>query len=408
MNFSLRRCLVTLTLTTTLGCGRREPVAPPAAPPAAPAAKPTPPLSPEDAAEQARLKKVATVLRCFHQDVRDKATGPEFAGYMRTLSEDIFVVDWLFAQPTRMDLPEDALCTELGEQFRTLFSAAQAKRKPVKPAAGQPAAPVVADAGPEFTRASNSPTLKHLLDHAEITQAALLEASGGKPRRVFEVIVFAGRAVALQRWGDLRYHAHSEEHQPAQQGAVASAGEQQFVSEIASSLATFVEEVRTGYLSNASLRLGAILHGAQDLALHQGVTRAQQAALELQADDGTRESARHQAHQTAIREAKRLTRDVLNIARKAMGENNWTKLVSWDPPGVYDPAMATKQFYRNEGQVDNLNALNLIRYWTAGRTPAAVAAAKQPQSLPRWDVARVFARLPGEMVSRGGAAFRNR
>jgi hypothetical protein len=315
------------------------------------------------------------------------------------------VVDWLFAQPTRMDLPEDALCTELGEQFRTLFSAAQAKRKPVKPAAGQPDAPVVAEAGPEFTRASNSPTLKHLLDHAEVTRAALMESSGGKPRPVFDVIVFAGRAVALQRWGDLRYHAHSEEHQAAHQGAVASAGEEQFVSEIASSLATFVEEVRTGYLSNASLRLGAILHGVQDLALHQGITRAQQAALELQAEDGPRETARHQA---ALREAKRLTRELLQIARKALGDSNWTRLVTWEPPGVYDPAMATKQFYKDEGLVDNLNALNLVRYWTAGRTPAAVAAVKQPQTLPRWDVARVFARLPGEMVSRGGAAFRVR
>jgi hypothetical protein len=391
--------VVALVLTLAIASCRSEEQAPPRlrldAPPAAPE-PPAPPLDPEAQAEQDLVDKAGAVLRCFHEDMKERARSPELSEFQRNLFTDLFVVDRTFQDPARLAGSAAAICASVSEEYRRLFKATAAQRKRAR--SNVPGAfPATIDADPEFIRAADAPSTRHILDHAEITRAAMNELVGARGRATSEVLAYAARATATDRWEDLRYFAFSAEDAPAGQPRLSASAlaEGAFVAELRSSVAYVVRKANIGYFSNALLQLGAVCHAVQDLAIHGGITRRQDAALALR---GHRDPA-------ATREAKRLTKEVLLVIRRALGEQVWTKLVTWQPPNSYDPSTAQGIFLAKEqGAGAPLAPATLARYWARGRATSAHAEPGAAARVARWEVAGLLGALTQELASQTRAA----
>jgi hypothetical protein len=353
----------------------------------APAAPP--PLDPAAQAEQALVDEAGAVLKCFHEDMKERAGSPDVAEFQRSLFTDLFVMDRVFQDAALADRGEREICATISDEYRRLYKVTAAARRKRPPVHGPRALPATVDADPEFIRAAGAPSALHVLDHAEITRAALKEVVGARGLAMSEVVVYAARATATDRWEDLRYFALSGEDAPPGQPRVSASafGRDAFVAELRSAVAYVVRKANIGYFSNASLQLGAVCHAVQDLALHRGITRRQAAALALR---GRRDPA-------AIREARRLTKEVLLVIRRALGEQVWTKLVTWQPPNSYDPSTAQGIFLaREQGLTTPLAPAVLARYWAQGRAPRAAAEA---DGAARWEVAGLLGALTQELAN---------
>jgi hypothetical protein len=349
------------------------------------------PLDPDVEAEIAAGRKVVRVFRCLDRDMRARAQTPEFAAYRRNIFTELFVFDAVFA-PGKLEVSEGELCAAAGEQYRRLFRATVAKR-PARPAAGAAVPEQAVDAEPGFIRAAGLPTALHMLEHAELTRAALREVAGGQARAMFEPVVAGALEADFQSWGDVQLHAVTDEHAPSERQAAIASSQDIFAARLSDSLAAAVRHARNGYFANAALKLGTACHSVQDLALHRGASRRQLAGLRFHT--GKDPSG---FPVTTHGEAMRLTGEILRLARAAIGPAQWKAFVSWTPPLGFDAAHAWKVLGTTTGRHTNLVSLGLApltRYWASQlvyqRSPdAREELADGPAGLCRWNVAAIL------------------
>jgi hypothetical protein len=364
------------------------------------------PVDPE-AEEAARLvTRMAGVLRCFHREMKARAAKEAaLSAYQGNLYTEIFVWGAVVRDPKWMTESEEPLCRRVLDQYGRLYQAAASKR-PRRPAAGaaeaQGLVPQAVDSYPEFLRASGNPVGLHLLEHAEITRAALIEAAGGRDRPVFDVVVHGGEQTEVQRWSDARYHAFTEEHQPAARAGEIATSEEVFAGRVVAMSSDFVSHGQPGNFSMASLALGAACHGIQDLALHRGLTRRQLAGLQFV--PGKQPSAAEEA--SARKEARRLTRELLAAVRAVGGEELWARFLAWSPPSSFDPSHASKSLFRDEVPVPWLSYVSLTQHWASHlvytRNPERRRELDEgPTGLIHWDVPRLIERVRTGLAGSG-------
>jgi hypothetical protein len=144
----------------------------------------------------------------------------------------------------------------------------------------------------------------------------------------------------------------------------------------------------------------------QDAVLHRGMTRRQLAGLRFFADRDPYRSAMG----PVAGEAKRWTRQVLAVARAAIGEELWERFMTWAPTPGFDPSKAAGAVFSDDAFNVHLKYVHLTRHWltqlTYHRTPSARQELRAgPQGLVHWDLAELFERIR-RSVENGGVALR--
>jgi len=350
------------------------------------------------------INKVVALFGCFERGMRDSRSEPRFASYRRTSFTDVFVFDHLFADRNRIEDPEAALCEAALGQYRKLFLATSAKTARTTPARrAQGPQPRSIDAEPEFIRAAGGRTALHLLEHAEITRAALVELSGGRVRPVFDTVTFGAEQSDLYRWTDLRYHGQTEEFEPHLRESETATAKEAFVGFVAGVLNDFNEQLREGSFDRAAVSLGIACHAAQDVVFHHGMTRRQLAGLRFWANDdlyGSKGAA-------AQKEAARWTTEILGIARAAIGDKAlWNRFMAWAPPPGFDLDAVARTIFRDAPLGQRLSYGALTTHWLSQlpyrRSPEArQELGEGPLGLIRWDVPSLFERIR-RTVENGG------
>jgi hypothetical protein len=397
-----------MVLAAAAACGKGGRSGPPAPPPA-PVAAPPPdagPVDPNAAEAAATAKKVVAVFRCLDDDLRARAQKTlDFVAYRRNVFTELYVFDFLFGAPDRLKAPEAELCAQAGREYRKHFLPVAAVRARGNRAGTPAAMPPAVDAEPEFVRAAGGPSALHLLDHAEITRAALRELTGGRLRPAFEAVVGAAVQTAILRFNETLINANTEDHEPAARATVVAQNEQAFVDRLAKSLVNFAGHVRNGYFANASLELAVACHAGQDLVFHRGLTRQQQAGLRFAAHRDPSGSTPAAARS----EAKRVTRELLLLARATLEPAQWQSFVDWTPPLGYDPANARRMYFHDDGALAPLGLISMLHRWSLQlgyrNSPTAQADLAEGAGLARWDVKRVLERVR-QVLPPSGIALR--
>jgi hypothetical protein len=363
------------------------------------------PVDPE-VEETARLvTRMAGVLRCFQREMRARAgQDPALSSYRGNLYTEVFVWGAVVRDPSWVNEREEPLCRRVLDEYRRLYLDAAGKRPRRSAAAAEAKGllPQAIDSYPEFLRASGNPVSLHLLEHAEITRAALIEAAGGRDRPAFDVVVHGAEQTEVQRWSDARYHAHTEEHQPSARDLEIATGQEVFAGRVVAMLSDFVSHGQTGNFAMASLALGVACHAIQDLALHRGLTRRQLAGLQFRAG---REASWLDAP-SARREAQRLTRELLAAVRATGGEELWSRFLAWSPPSNFDAGHASKSLFRDEVPVPWLSYVSLTQHWASQLVYSGSPGKRReldegPAGLIRWDVPRLLERVRTGLAGSG-------
>jgi hypothetical protein len=388
------------------GCRRPGPEAPAdaarvASPPDAAA-----PLDPLAAEQVAVFDKVAKIFSCFEGRLRESRKEPAFAAFRRTSFTDIFFFDHLFGERDAIERPPGELCEAALKDYRALFLATAARRERIPRAVaakGPLSRPI--DAEPDFLRAAKGRTGLHLLAHAELTRAVLLEAVGGRVRPVFDTVVLGAQQADIYRWPDLRFHGQTEAHDLAHREAETATGQAAFVGAVAGLIDHFNEEIRDGRCDHAALYLGVACHAAQDVAFHRGMTRRQLAGLrffekeDLYASPGAEVRA----------EARRWTKEIVGMARAAVGGKAWERFLAWAPPAGFDLESATRAIFSDDPLEQRLVWGVLTRLWLSQlvyrRSPETrKELGAGPEGIVRWEIAPLFARIRTSIVN-GGIAL---
>jgi hypothetical protein len=391
----MRRLPIVLLLLTA-ACGKKAAV-PVEKSPADAAA----PLDPALAEEKAIVNRVIAIFTCFERGMRQHRDEPRFVSYRRNSFTDMFFFDRLFGERGRIEQPESALCEATLKDYERLFLATAPA---VRPAKGRLGVPV--DATPEFIRAAGGRTALHVLEHAELTRAVLTETSGGRARPVFELVGYGAQQSDIFRWTDLRHHAQTEPFEPAAREGEIATGQEAFVGFMAGAINDFNEQLRDGNFDRAAIFLGIACHAAQDAAFHRGITRRQLAGLRFFADHDFygAEIASRRA------EAKRWTKEILAIAKAAIGDaKRWERFLAWSPAEGFDLERAASAIFTDDPFGARLTYGALTSHWLAQlayrRSPGArQELAEGPQGLIRWDVAGLFTRIR-RTLENGGIAL---
>jgi hypothetical protein len=347
-------------------------------------------------------------MSCFDRELQARRQKePALASYRRNAFTDTFVFQGLVKDPERLAQPEGELCRALAADYRRLWSLVAAKQR--RPAGrGKDAAPArPLDGEPEFVRASGARPALHLLEHATLTEAALRDSTAGRVRPAFASISIAAMQPDLYRWEDVRFHAQTEPHAPADRASESANGQEAFVGLLAASIGDFKENLLDGRMAVAVGHLGVACHMAQDLVLHHGITRRQLAGLQFFAGRPPSLEA-SELHA----EAKRWTREVIKMAREALGNPAaWERLLGWSPPAGADVVYTSNAIFRDKTSPTNLDIRALARHYVSHlafrRNPQLAQELDEgPDGLIRWDVADTFARVQ-RTLENGGIALRS-
>jgi hypothetical protein len=405
-----------MSLAAASACRRSPPPGAPARAPAGDGPDVALALDPAAAEDAALVKKVAAAFLCFERQMRKSHEDPRFARYSRTSFTDVFFFDRVAADRGIVARSEVALCEGTVQDYRALFLSTLATQATAAGPARAPrhlgddlGASLPVDGEPAFIRAAGNRTALHILWHAEITRAALLETTAGRPRPVFATVSYGALQPDLHRWPDLRYHAQTGPFDPATRDAEIATAQTSFVGLVASTIHDFNEQVRQGSFDQAAIFLGVACHAVQDAVLHRGITRRQLAGLRFASDDRDP----YAPERAPAAEAKRWTKEILAVARAAIGDERlWARFLAWSPPAHFDLSKVADTVFSDDAFNVPLNYVNLTRHWLAQLAYQRSPALRQelgggPDGLVRWDVAKLLERVR-RSVENGGVALHDR
>jgi hypothetical protein len=407
----MRRAPFWLLVTSVVaggGCHRKEPAATPApvsAPAAPPPADAAEPLDPATVEDRAVLAKVSAAFVCFEREMKKSHQEPAFARYGRTSFTDVFFFDRVFGdRATLLDQSENAICEAVVKDYRALFQATLQKTANTGSAASAAeGVPLPVDGESEFIRAARGRTGLHLLWHADVTRAALLETTRGQKRPVFNTIRYGAERTDIYRWSDLRYHAQTSPCEAATCEVESSISQEAFVGFVASAIHDFNEQARQGSFDQAALHLGVACHAIQDAVLHHGMTRRQLAGLRFLGDRDFYDAGMT----AATAEARRWTKQILILARAAIhDEKIWDAFMAWTPPPRFDLAKVANAVFSDDAFNVHLSAVDLTRHWLLHRAYRRNPALKTELEggLVKWEVGKLLEKIR-RSVENGGVAL---
>jgi hypothetical protein len=233
----------------------------------------------------------------------------------------------------------------------------------------------------------------------------LVEASGGRSRPVFETVSYGAEQSDLYRWNDLRYHGQTEAFEPHLREAETTTSQEAFVGFVSGVINDFNEQLRQGNYDRAALFLGVACHAVQDLTFHRGMTRRQLAGLRF---SGSKDLYASLA--AARPEAKRWTKEIVGIARAAIGDDQaWERFLAWKPAVDFDAENATRALFGDDPFTARTNYGSLTSQWLSQLVYRSADARRElgdgPAGLVRWEIAPLFERIRRTLIN-GGIALR--
>jgi hypothetical protein len=384
-------------------CGKKPaPAAPSPPPPARPPVAVEGPVDPAAGEKQALYAKAAAVFKCFDADLAARHENPAFADYRNNPATELFVFHALFDSFGAFQADEASLCKRVVEEYRRAFLVAHQQRARAGNSGGfQAATPI--DATPAFARASGNRSLLHMLEHDELTRAALREEMGGRVFPVFEAVGKSAQLSDLFRWTELRYHGQTDGHPPTHRQPEIASSKEAFAGILVASIIEFVRHAHAGAADNsAAIHLGIACHAIQDVVFYRGMTRQQLAGLTfLQGKDPAQPTAALRA------EARRWTRQVIRTAREALANDaHWKRFLAQPAASPDDYALSVKRAFSDNTDVPIFGLRPLIEHWHSHlafrRTPDATSTLEPgPAGLIVWEIAPLFARAREQLESNG-------
>jgi hypothetical protein len=398
------RCCLLASLAALAACRREPPPAPSPSPPPPAAAAPLDPLAAE---EKAVLEKIASAFACFDKRMGEaQKNDPTFAAYGRSSFTDIFIFDRIFGDRRMLEQSPESICAAVLRDYKATFLSTTARIEHETRGRGPGPVPPAVDGETAFIRAAGGRTGMHLLMHGELTMAALTDFNGGRVAPIFESVRWGAERADIYRWGDLRLHGHTNPHEPRLREAEIGTSQVSFVGGITALIDRFNEELRDGSYDHAAIYLGVACHTAQDLALHRGMTRRQLAGLRFLGDKDLYGSE----SESTLAEARRWTKEVLVIARAAIGDAKlWGRFLAWAQPVNFSLSKAGDTIFQDEIGTERLNIVMLTRFWLEQlryrHTPEARAELGEgPQGLIRWELAPLLERTR-QSLENGGVSL---
>jgi hypothetical protein len=397
-------------VSATLGLSGCREQAKPARPDAAPVVAAPAPVDPVTAQAEAIMIRTFKIVQCFVADMRDLRQRDErFAEYERNAFTDAYAFHAVYDHPKRLEGDTAAVCAEIGEEYQRLFLETVAKRPHPARGAVLPVPPLPVDSLPEFIRAAGGATALHLLDHADLTRAVLTEATGGKPRPIFDMVSFGAQVSDVVRWGDVRYHGQAEDHDASMRESEDPTDQEAFVGRVIVSLGSFVTAVREEKYPRAAIWLGIACHAMQDLSFHHGMTRQQLAGLHYYVGEDPSGPGTAAAHA----EARRWTKEIVAIAKDALkDEVRWQRLLNAKPIG-YNRTDALKTFFHDDPPVPGMTFTNLATHWAQHlvykfKPEMRFELGNGPKGLLNWDASKLIERVRRGLANSGIALRQTR